>query len=172
MEGNQKEEFGCPKCGKMVEENTDCDSCGQELIWEEIEVEKDNEFENILERMKRFFITWHHSRIIIKIKTYERFMTMGENWVDAFMLYCYYFYTARNRKTNELWINQAYCMEGLKWPHARVDKAKKILKDNGLIETKMETNDKGHRTKSYVVMKYLPRAQIFEDFTRKVKKRD
>jgi len=168
-----EEEFECPECGATINEDDKiCHKCKYELTWEyedeELEIEKDTEFGNILKKMEHFFIKWHHSRIIIKVKTYERFMTMGKDWTDAFMLYCHYFYTARNQKTNKPWANRKYCVNGLQWSHIRVDKAKKILISNGLIEIDEKRDSKGYRVKSYIKMKYLPRAEIFKDFTQRL----
>ncbi len=175
------EEFECPECESSVNEGDKiCHKCKYELTWEyedeEKEVEEDTEFEGILKkfesylkRIDRAFRVWQHKRIIINIKTYERFMTIEKDWTDAYMLYCHYFYTARKKKTNAPWANRAYCVKGLKWSSNRVDKAKKILIDEGLIEIKDKRNSKGYKEKTYIVMKYLPKAKIFEDFTSRLK---
>lgn len=104
---------------------------------------------------------WERSRIIIPIETYERFMSMGRGWPDAWALYCYYYYTARKQKTNQIKATNPYCENGLNWRHERLIRVKKTLIQAGFIETISRRNEKGEVVGHYVKVNGIPKAKIY-----------
>ena len=63
--------------------------------------------------------------------TVERLFALG---TDAFMLYSFYYKTAKWQNTTAPWATNEYVMTKLNWGRPRVVRTKKILEDNGFIK--------------------------------------
>lgn len=108
-------------------------------------------------------IEWEHDRILVTLKTYERFLILGKDASSAWMLYCFYFYKARKDGTNQPWATDNYCYneKGLNWSKDKFTKIKKLLIENGFIETIKRRNEKGRITGHYIRVVGIPRARIY-----------
>ena len=76
---------------------------------------------------------WYHSRIIIPIKTYERFIAIANNdpiWTDGYTLYSFLYYCSRLQKTDKPWVNKNYIKKVLHWGQERVYKTLKWLDED------------------------------------------
>lgn len=142
----------------------------------EKEKEELQEIEAIHIEPDQEFINWWHSRIIIPISTYEKFMVLAENeriWTDAFIIYCHLYYTARLQKTNRVWANRNYLMNAFHWGPQRLQKAILWLKENDFISISEQKkwNNNGRYGKVYIKIRYIPRLPVvLNDTTDKVKK--
>jgi hypothetical protein len=71
--------------------------------------------------------------IFVTVAKYKLFFSYGEVGLDAYLLYSHLMFTARTQKTNSVWANNTYLRGGLHWGKDRLNKAKNLLFDLGLI---------------------------------------
>jgi len=83
---------------------------------------------------------------------YALFMSYGKIGIDAKALYEHYQFTCILQKTNSVWAADKYCRQGLDWGRMRLDKAKNLLLDLGIIEIK-QSREKGKFGKIYIKVK-------------------
>ena len=85
--------------------------------------------------------------------TVDRLFTC-ENPGDAFALYCFYYRQAKWKKTDTIEATNTFVKNGLHWGIDRINKAKNILKNLGLIEI-MQRKENGMITKWLVRIHYI-----------------
>ena len=78
-----------------------------------------------------------------------------ENGADCFVLYGFYYKTAKWQKTNIVKANDEYVKKSLKWGIDKVKRVKDTLKEKGLIQTVKKINDNGKIEGWYVQISYL-----------------
>lgn len=74
---------------------------------------------------------------------------------DAVLLYLFYVKTAKIQKYNPVYANAKFCQKGLGWGSKRFKNAKKILKDEGLIDSIMRVDEGGKIVGHFVKIKYF-----------------
>ena len=74
---------------------------------------------------------------------------------DAIALYMFYYYTAKWQKTNQPKATNSFCLNGLGWGAMRFRRAKRILRNNDLIEDVFAKDKKGKITGWYIKINYL-----------------
>lgn len=83
--------------------------------------------------------------------TVERLFSLGG---DAFLLYAFYYKTAKWQRTNEIWATNEYVMKKLDWGLKKVREIKKILEDNGFISQEKQ-RENGSITAWTIRLKYV-----------------
>ena len=78
--------------------------------------------------------------LIINQTTIDKLFSL-ENGAECVALYVFYYKTAKWQKTSVVKANDEYCMKCLKWGKERLNKAKKMLKENGLISVVQRRKD-------------------------------
>lgn len=91
--------------------------------------------------------------IFLTIPTVELLMRVKKGG-DALLLYMFYYKSAKIQKTNQPWVTNNFCMKGLKWNKTRLVRAKKILRDNNLVEAVALKDGKGIYQKHFIKIKY------------------
>lgn len=74
---------------------------------------------------------------------------------DALILYLFYIKTANHQETNQVWANDFFVRQGLKWGKQKLQKAKETLVEEDLIEEIQTRGDKGIFEKKFLKIKYL-----------------
>jgi hypothetical protein len=92
--------------------------------------------------------------VILSKETIEKFLQYS-NASDLIGLYTFYYYTAKWQKTNQPKCTDTYCVKGLKWSKTKFYKAKKILKDIGLIQNIKRINKENKVVGWYVRINYI-----------------
>lgn len=92
--------------------------------------------------------------IILSKQTIDEFLKQN-NPADLISLYTFYYYTAKWQKTNHPKCTDNYIKKGLKWGISRIQNAKTVLKNLGLIQTIQRRDKKGKVIGWYIKMNYL-----------------
>ena len=74
---------------------------------------------------------------------------------DAAVLYLFYVKTSKIQGTNTVKALNCFCKKGLGWGSYRFNKAKKLLIDNGLIETVIRRDENNVITGNYMRIHYI-----------------
>jgi hypothetical protein len=107
------------------------------------------------ELLERQFVEWTRGNIFITIVTYRRMLSL-ENPTDAVALYSHLIFTARLQKTNQVWANDTYLRNGLKWGWKRLKHAKADLSRLGLIDYIQRRDHSTQRyKKTYIRINYI-----------------
>lgn len=72
--------------------------------------------------------------IFITVAKYKLFMSYEKIGMDAYCLYSHMMFTARIQETNQIYAKNNYLRGGLGWSRERVQKAKNLLIELGLVE--------------------------------------
>lgn len=83
--------------------------------------------------------------------TVEKLFSLG---ADAFLLYAFYYKTAKWQKNNEIWATNEYVTKKLGWGLKKVREIKKILIDNGFISQEKQ-RENGSITAWTIRLKYI-----------------
>lgn len=83
--------------------------------------------------------------------TVERLFALGS---DVFLLYAFYYKTAKWQKTNEIWATNEYVTQKLGWGVKKVRDIKKILIDNGFISQEKQ-RENGSITAWTIRLRYI-----------------
>jgi hypothetical protein len=118
------------------------------------------------EQLEEAFVEWTRGNIFITVVTYRRMLTL-ENPTDAIALYSHLIFTARLQKTNQVWANDTYIKNGLKWGWKRLKQAKADLSRLGLIDyiQRRDYSTQQYK-KTYIRIKYIVSGKHWE-FSRK-----
>lgn len=88
--------------------------------------------------------------IFVTVAKYKLFFSYGEVGLDAYLLYSHLMFTARTQKTNSVWANNTYLRGGLHWGKDRLNKAKNLLFDLGLINQVEKRDEQGKFEGHYI----------------------
>jgi len=97
--------------------------------------------------------------LIMNIATVDR---LWDKSPDAYTLYSFYYKTAKWQKTNQIKANDVYLKKCLKWGIDRISKAKKELKDLGLV-TLVQSKKNGRIDGWYIKIEYMVTENKRED---------
>jgi len=75
---------------------------------------------------------------------------------DALALFVFYKLTAKRQNNTSIYCTGSFVMNGLKWGEDRFRKAKKVLRELGVIEDKKTTGEDGKIKKWYIILKTTP----------------
>lgn len=96
--------------------------------------------------------------IVLPIPMFDKIRKL-ENASECLMVYCFYYYTAKWQKTNQIKCTVAYIQKGTNLTERKVTKARKALKELGLIE---DIKD-GLRGRHYVKIKFIWKNESVDD---------
>ena len=91
--------------------------------------------------------------IFITVAKYKLFMSYGKIGMDAYLLYSHLMFTARLQETNSVYATNHYLMKGLSFGKDRLQGAKNLLMELGLIETVTRHDESGKFAGSYIKVK-------------------
>lgn len=91
--------------------------------------------------------------IFTTVGKYKLFYSYGSIGMDAYLLYSHLQFTARLQGTNSVGANNKYLRQGLSWGKDRLQKAKNLLNDLGIIENIVRKRENGTISGHYIVVK-------------------
>ena len=92
---------------------------------------------------------------ILNNTTVEKLFELGS---DAYILYSFYYKTAKWQNTTAPWATNEYVMECLHWGLQRVRTTKQLLENNGFIEQDKITTETGTIKRWVIRLKYIEQA--------------
>ena len=99
--------------------------------------------------------TLEEQLIIISVPTIKELLSYNKIGADALLLYNFYYYTAKQQKTNQPKATPHFCMKGLHWGKDRFRNADKLLRELNLIQKIPNKDEKGRITGWYVRINYI-----------------
>src|SRR6185369_3761884 len=85
---------------------------------------------------------------------------------DAWILYAFYYKSAKIQETNQPKATISFCMKGLDgWGETRVRNAKNVLRELGLITDIKRTNELGKVTGWYIKLNFIATKELEEKST-------
>jgi len=94
--------------------------------------------------------------MVLTVHTYTKIYNEAKYPDNALALYLFYYKNAKYQKTNQPWSTKSFCMKGLGWSKAKVERAKRDLVQLGLVE---RVPAYGQKTKEYVKLNYMSTEQ-------------
>ena len=98
--------------------------------------------------------------LLLSIGQYELFMAHEKEGMEAMQVFMHLMYTARLQKTNQVWANNEYIMQGLKIGGDRLKRAKAWLHGKGMISYIQPREAGGTMGKSYIRLNYIHQNEI------------
>ncbi|MEI6296482.1 MAG: hypothetical protein WCO84_02430 [bacterium] len=95
-----------------------------------------------------------HNSVIIPKATMDLFLK-EKNFAKIYGLYCFYYYTARWQKTNQVWAVKSFVMKGMKIGKKAFEKAHKRLEELGLVKRFARKDENGKIKNWYVKVNYI-----------------
>lgn len=95
-----------------------------------------------------------HNSVIIPKATMDIFLK-EKNFSKVYGLYCFYYYTARWQKTNQVWAVKSFVMKGMKIGKRSFEKAHKRLEELGLVKRFARKDENGKIKNWYVKVNYI-----------------
>jgi hypothetical protein len=95
-----------------------------------------------------------HHVIALSFTTLNRLKGIS---IDAMTLYVFYCMKSKREGNTSIKATDSYCMSGLSWGKDRFTRAKKILRDEGIIETVTRRDENNKITGHYLFIHFLPK---------------
>ncbi|EKE22195.1 MAG: hypothetical protein ACD_7C00020G0003 [uncultured bacterium] len=92
--------------------------------------------------------------VLLTTRTLHDLFRFKKNGADAVSLYCFYYYTAKWQKTNQIKATDQFCIKGLGWGRDKFTGAKRILEHTNLIQ-KIMIRRNGKIARWYIKLNYI-----------------
>lgn len=92
--------------------------------------------------------------VLLTTRTLHDLFRFKKNGADAVSLYCFYYYTAKWQKTNQIKATDQFCINGLGWGRDKLIRAKKILEHTNLVQ-KIMKRENGKINGWYIKLNYI-----------------